>query len=517
MTLEYALNRLGGSRIDGHQMGEYLSNPIGDKVNFKDLHEFIAFLEAEGELVRITAPVSWDLEITEITTRTIANAGPALLFENVTDSEYPVLINMYGTLKRMAMALGLTNLDELQDRIRSLIGMAQSGPPETILAKMRALGDLVKLASYKPKLVSSAPCQEVVLTGDDVNLLDLPILKCWPLDAGRFITLPLVITQDPETGIRNVGTYRMQVFDKNTTGMHWQTHKVGAHHERMANLRNESKLEVAVALGADPATIWTGSAPLPPSVDEFLMAGFIRSQPIELVKAKTVNIEVPAHAEFILEGYVTPGETRDEGPFGDHTGYYSLKEPYAVFHVTAITRRKSPVYPTVVVGKPVQEDYFMGKATERTFLPLIQLLLPEIRDINMPGEGIFHNLMIISIRKEFPGQAQKVMHAIWGLGLLMLTKTIIVLDDFVDIQNPSEVAWRVTANINPKTDLLITQGPVDDLDYASAGELRVGTKLGIDATHKIPGEPRSNDWPPEIDMTDDIKDLVTGKWEQYGI
>ena len=486
-------------------------------MNFKDLHEFIDFLEAKGELVRIKTPVTWDLEITEITTRTIANQGPALLFENVEGYQYPLLINMYGTLKRMGWALGSENLDELGHRIQSLIGMAQSGPPETILAKMRALGDLVKLASYKPKVVSNAPCQEVVLNGEDVNLFDLPILKCWPLDAGRFITLPLVITQDPETGIRNVGTYRMQVFDRNTTGMHWQTHKVGAHHARIAREQASPKLEVAVALGGDPATIWTGSAPLPPSVDEFMMAGFIRSQPIELVKAKTVNIEVPAHAEFILEGYVTPGETMEEGPFGDHTGYYSLKEPYSVFHITTITHRKSPVYPTVVVGKPIQEDYFMGKATERTFLPLIQLLLPEIRDINMPGEGIFHNLMIVSIRKEFPGQAQKVMHAIWGLGLLMLTKTIIVLDDFVDIQNASEVVWRVTANINPETDLLMTKGPVDDLDYATAGEFRVGTKIGIDATHKIPGEPRSNDWPPEIEMENEIKKLVTEKWEDYGI
>jgi 4-hydroxy-3-polyprenylbenzoate decarboxylase len=310
-----------------------------------------------------------------------------------------------------------------------------------------------------------------------VDLLQFPILKCWPLDSGRFITLPLVITRDPNTGIQNYGTYRLQVFDSRTTGMHWQTHKVGTRHYRASLERGATRLEVAVALGGDPATIWTGSAPLPPDVDEMLVAGFIREEGVELVEAKTVDLMVPAQAEIVLEGYVTPGEERVEGPFGDHTGYYSMADPYPVFHVTCITRRRNPIYPTTVVGRPTMEDYFMGKVSERVFLPMIRLVLPEVVDINMPAQGVFHNLLIVSIKKEYPGQARKVMYVLWGLGLLSLAKCIIVVDHFVNVQDLSEVAWRVTNNLNPDRDLVLVSGPVDDLDDASYAEMQLVSSL----------------------------------------
>ena len=329
----------------------------------------------------------------------------------------------------------MEHLDELTERVRKLLGLMQ-GPPDGLMQKVRTLGELIKMARYKPKLVKRAPCQEVVLLESEVDLNRFPILKCWPLDGGRYITLPLVISRDPETGVRNVGTYRMQIFDERTTGMHWQTHKVGTHHGRVAKERGIERLEVAAALGGDPATLWTGSAPLPPELDELVIAGFIRDQAVEVVKGKTVDLEVPAHAEMIIEGYVEPGELRIEGPFGDHTGYYSLAEPYPVLHVTAVTHRKNPIYSTIIVGRPLQEDYFMGKATERLFLPMIQMVLPEVVDINMPAEGVFHNLVIVSVKKEYPGQARKVMYAMWGLGLMMLAKTIIVVDHFVNVAGP---------------------------------------------------------------------------------
>ena len=479
---------------------------------FKDLREFIAFLEGKGQLQRITTPVTWDLEIAEISDRVVKRGGPALLFENVEGYDIPVLINTFGAEQRMAWALGVERLDDLGVRVGNLLEMAQGGPPAGLLAKLRALGELRKLASYRPKVVHNAPCQEVVLEGDAVDLLRFPILKCWPLDGGRFITLPLVISRDPETGVRNVGTYRMQVYDKRTAGMHWQTHKVGAHHARVAHER----LEVAVALGGDPATIWTGSSPLPPGVDELMVAGFLRDEPVEVVRCKTVDLEAPAHAEIVLEGYVDPGETRLEGPFGDHTGYYSEPEEYAVFHVTCITHRRQPIYPTIIVGRPVQEDYFMGKASERLLLPFLQMVLPEVVDINMPAEGIFHNLVIVSIRKEYPGHAQKVMHALWGLGLLMLAKTIVVVDHGVNVHDLSEVAWRVAGNISPAQDILFTTGPLDDLDYSTPTP-RYGSKMGIDATEKGAAEGRTRPWPPEIAMSPEVKALVDGKWREYGI
>ena len=482
---------------------------------FKDLREYIAFLESKGVLRRITTTVSTDLEITEITDRMVKSGGPALLFENVEGHSMPLLINAFGTIQRSAWALGVENLDELTSRVRELLGMVKE-PHQGLMAKFKALGQLAHIASFQPKTVKNAPCQEVVITGADVDLSTLPVLTCWPDDAGPFITLPLVVSRDPVTGVRNIGIYRMQVYDRNTTGMHWQTHKVGAHHQRLAKEGNLERLEVAVALGADPATMWAGSAPLPPDLDEYVLAGFLREEGVELVKCKTVDLEVPAHAEIVLEGYVDPNESRPEGPFGDHTGYYSPAEEYPVFHVTAMTRRKDPIYPTTMVGRPPTEDYFMGKVSERLFLPAIQMMLPEIVDINMPAEGAFHNLVIVSIKKEYRGQAQKVVHGLWGMGLLALSKTIVVVDANVDVQNLSEVAWRVTNNLDPQFDTFFASGPMDDLDHASitAG---VGSKVGIDATTKGPLEGRERDWPPDILMSDEIKALVDRKWEQYGI
>ena len=483
-------------------------------MHFKDIRQFIEFLDERGDLKRVTAMVDSDLEITEITDRTIKSGGPALLFENVAGSDAPVAINLMGTHQRTAWALGVENIDDLTSRVRKLLGLAQ-GPPSGLMGKVRALGDLVSVARTQPKIVRRAPCQDVVVTGEDVDLNILPALKCWPDDAGRYITLPLVVSRDPESGRRNVGIYRMQIFDRNTTGMHWQTHKGGAHHYRVGESQRLQKLEVAVALGGDPAAIWSGSMPLPPDMDEFAIAGLIREEPVELVKCKTVDLEVPAHAEYVLEGYVTPGELRPEGPFGDHTGYYSPAEDYPVFHVTTMTHRKNPIYPTTMVGRPPTEDFFMGKAAERIMLPILQMALPEIVDMNMPAEGAFHNLLIVSMRKEYPGHAQKVMHALWGMGLLMLTKTIIVVDHDVNVQDPSEVAWRVTNNINPATDISFAEGPIDDLDHATPIP-KFGSKMGIDATAKGITDGRSREWPPDIVMSEEIKTLVDQRWKEYG-
>ena len=482
-------------------------------MKFKDLREFIIFLEGKGQLHRIKTPVTWDLEITEVCDRTVKQRGPALLFENVEGSDTPVLINVYGTEQRMAWSLGVEKLSDLVDRVHQLLGLMQ-GPPQGIMEKMRTLGQLMKMASFQPKMVKNAPCQEVVIGEEDLDLNRFPILKCWPQDAGRYITLPLVITRDPQTGTRNVGTYRLQVFDGRTCGMHWQTHKVGTHHYRLSQERGQERLEVAVALGGDPATIWTGSAPLPPDMDEILVSGFIREDGVELVKAKTVDLEVPAQAEIILEGYVVPGEERLEGPFGDHTGYYSMADTYPVFHVTCITHRSDPIYPTIIVGRPPMEDYYMGKVTERIFLPIIQMVLPEVVDINMPAEGVFHNLVIVSVKKEYPGQARKVIYGLWGLGLMTLAKTIIAVDHFVNVHDLSEVTWRVTNNLDPQRDIFFASGPIDDLDHASTTP-KFGSKVGIDATTKGPMEGYHRQWPPDIVMSAEIKALVDGKWSEY--
>ena len=482
---------------------------------FDDLSDFINFLEEKNQLVRISTPVSSELEITEIADRTIKNNGPALLFENVDDKNIPVAINLFGSEERMAFALGVDNLNELPGVVNKLIDLTKN-PPKSILDKVKMLNELINISKSSPKLVKKAPCQDVVLTGDKINLFELPILKCWPDDAGKFITLPLVITRNLNTGQRNVGTYRMQIYDKNTTGMHWQTHKVGTAHYRKAEEMAQQKMEVAVAIGGDPLTIWSGSLPLPPDMDELLVAGVLKGSPIELVKCKTVDLEVPANCEFVLEGYINIGEQRIEGPFGDHTGFYSEPSEYPVFHLTAITHKDNPIYPAVIVGKPPTEDYFMGKASSKLMLPALQLTMPEIVDVHMPAEGLFHNFAIVSMKKEYPGHVQKVMYGLWGMGLMALTKIIVVVDDYVDVENISEVTWRIGTNIDPSRDLVILKGPADDLDHASEVP-KYGGKIGIDATSKGKVDGFNRDWPDEIVMSKEIKKLVEKKWGNYKI
>ena len=457
-------------------------------MTYESLKEFITRLESEGELVRITEPVSPILEIAEITDRVSKSpdGGKALLFENVEGSAIPVLINAFGSWRRIQMALGVSNLEKIAREIDRFIKIA---PPTTLMDKAKLLPMLLQAASFPPKTVSTgqASCQDVVMTGDQVDLDLIPILQCWPNDAGRFITYPIVINRSLDQSIRNVGLYRMQVFDKRTTAMHWHIHKDGAHffHEyRKANKR----MEVAVAIGADPASCYAASAPLPYGIDEFLLAGFIRKKPVPLVKCKTVNLEVPAHSEIVLEGYIDPAEMRLEGPFGDHTGYYSQDGDYPVFHVTAITHRKSPVYLTTIVGIPPQEDFYLGKATERIFLPLLRTQLPEIVDMNMPLEGVFHNCVIVSLEKRYPMHARRIMTTLWGMGQMSFVKTIIAVDADVDVQNEAEVLKLLLNEVDLKQDLFFSEGILDVLNHASDQAL-YGSKLGIDATRKVEGEP----------------------------
>jgi len=476
----------------------------------KDLREFIAALEKQGELKRVTAEVDPCLEITEITDRVCKKGGPALLFEKPKGSAFPVLMNAFGSERRMAMALGVAEVSEIAERIEELL---QLQPPRSLGEKLAMLPKLGELASYVPKSVRKGPCKEVV--EKDPSLDALPILKCWPGDGGRFITLPLVFTQDPETGARNVGIYRMHVYDGKTTGMHWHLHKGGAeHHRRWRQLGK--RMPVAVALGGDPATIYAGSAPLPPWFDELVFAGFLRREPVEIVKCETIPLEVPAQAEIVIEGYVEPNETRLEGPFGDHTGYYSPADSYPVFHVTCISHRADAIYPATVVGRPPMEDCYMAKATERIFLPLIRMQVPEIVDIALPVEGVFHNLAIVSIAKSYPGQARKVMNAVWGLGQMTFTKIVVVVDEEVNVHDMSEVLWRLGNNIDPKRDVVFTEGPVDVLNHASA-QPNFGSKMGIDATRKLPEEGHPRPWPAETKMSQEIVDLVNSRWQEYGI
>ncbi|MHB0975928.1 MAG: menaquinone biosynthesis decarboxylase [Candidatus Aquicultorales bacterium] len=478
---------------------------------FKDLREFIALLEKRGELVRIKEEVDPELEITEIADRVSKKAGPALLFENVKGSDYPVLINAYGSYKRMAWSLGVEDLDSVGEKIVELI---PGDVPTNLWDKMGALMKVKDLSGIFPKVVKKGPAQDVVET-DDLSLDRIPVLKCWPQDGGRFITLPQVITKDPKTGRQNVGMYRLQVFDERTTGMHWHLHHDGAQNYR-AHQAMGKPMEVAVAIGGDPATTFSATAPLPHMIGELLFSGFLRGEPVEVVKAKTVDLMVPAHAEFILEGYVDPVETKWEGPFGDHTGYYSLADYFPVFHLTAVTRRKDPIYPTTIVGKPPMEDCYMGKATERIFLPLLKMQMPELVDMNMPLEGVFHNCVYVSIKKSYPGHAFKVMNGLWGAGQMSLAKMIVVVDETVDVQNESEVLWKVFNNVDPARDLLVTKGPLDVLDHSSPHP-RFGSKLGIDATKKWPDEGHSREWPDDIKMDEEIVRLVDEKWLSYGI
>lgn len=480
-------------------------------MGYKNLQEFIKRLEKEGELKRITEPVSPYLEITEITDRVCKKNGPALLFTNVPGYTTPVLMNAFGSFKRMAMALEVDGFDEIGEEI---LGFLETEAPNTLIKKLKMVPKLKRLANMFPKTVSKAPCQEVIIK-DNIDIRKFPVLHCWPQDGGPFITLPLVFTKHPETGMRNCGMYRMQVYDGTTTGMHWHTHKGGAHHYRVAESRGQ-RLEVAVAIGPDPATTYAATAPLPDDLDEMIFAGFLRSEPVELVQCVTVDQQVPAESQIVLEGYVEPGERRIEGPFGDHTGYYSLADKYPVFHITCITHRKDAVYPATIVGRPPMEDCYMGKATERIFLPLIKKQLPEIIDMNLPLEGVFHNLAFISIDKRYPGHARKVMYALWGLGQMMFTKFIVIFDREVNVQDLSEVLWRLGNNVDPRRDTVLTDGPVDALDHA-APMLHYGSKLGIDATRKWPEEGFERDWPEVIDMDHEVKKKIDNIWERLGV
>jgi len=550
---------------------------------YDDLRDWIKTLEKHGELKRIREEVSPELEITEITDRVskmgargkaqgktqdkvhekaaakYAPGGPALLFENVKGHPgQKVLINQFGSERRMALALGVDNLDEIAERIQGLMNVKA---PEGLFDKLKMLPQLGALTSAFPKTVSAkdAPCKEVILK-DNFDLNAFPILKCWPHDGGRFITLPCVHTRDPKSGRRNIGMYRMQVYDGQTTGMHWQRQKVAAEHYRNAlraaatasaeadpstarvaamaesaggtvaipdgpigglpqvalgNLKG-SRLEVAVAIGTDPAMTFSAIVPAPPEVEEFMIAGFLRGKPVEIVKCETVDLEVPANAEIVLEGYVELGELRSEGPFGDHTGFYTLTDDYPVFHLTCITHRKDPIYAATIVGKPPMEDAWMGKAVERIFLPAMKMTIPEIVDIHLPVEGVFHNLMLVSIRKSYPGQARKVMNAIWSLGQAMFTKCIVVVDEDCDVQDVAEVVLRVTNNIDPERDIQFTLGPVDTLDHSSRLP-NYGSKMGIDATRKWKAEGFERPWPAMIEMDGATKARVDALWAKLGL
>lgn len=466
---------------------------------YKDLQDFVKHLDDKGLLRRIKAEVDSELEITEIADRISKQYGPALLFEKVKGSSYPLLINAMGTYKRMSMALGVESIDEIGEGIVDFI----------------EAHSVQKLTAFSPiKLAGKGQCQEVI--EDSPDLTALPVLKCWPEDGGRFITLPLVITKDPETHIQNMGMYRLQVYDKNTTGMHWHLHKNGRDiYDKYRKLGG--KMPVSVALGCDPAITYAATAPLPKTIDEMLFAGYLRRLPVKLVKSITNDLYVPADAEFILEGYVDVNEElKIEGPCGDHTGYYSVAEYYPVFHVTCITHKKNPVYPTTIVGKPPMEDCYIGKATERIFLPLLKLQFPEIVDLSSPLEGVFNNCVIVSIKKQFPDHAKKLMNSLWGIRQMMHTKMIIVVDERINPKDFSTVAWKVFNNIDAKRDVVISEGPLDALDHAS-NIPRYGHRLGIDATKKWPSEGHTRGWTNDIEMTKEIKDLVNKRWGEYGI
>ena len=515
---------------------------------YNDLREWIAALDRAGELRKIRTEADPILEIAEIADRVSKGSpekygagGPALLFQNI--KGHPgsqLLINQFGSERRMRLALEVDALDQIADRIRAFMDVKS---PQGFLDKVKMLPMLAEMGKFFPKTVQTGACKEVIQR-DNFSLLDFPILQCWPKDAGRFITLPCVITRDPKTGKRNVGMYRMQVYDERTTGMHWQRQKVAAEHYREAlrgavasqagaasksasvdimarssggavladGERPSGRMDVAVAIGTDPALTFSAIVPAPPDVEEFIIAGFLRQKPVELVKCETVDLEVPADAEIVLEGYVNLDELRTEGPFGDHTGFYSLEDSYPVFHVTCVTHRKDPIYATTIVGKPPMEDGWMGKAVERIFLPLMKLTIPELVDINLPLEGVFHNLMIVSIRKSYPGQARKVMNAIWSLGQAMFTKCILVVDEDVNVHDIGEVTLKVLNNIDPERDIQFTLGPVDSLDHASRLP-NYGSKMGVDATRKWASEGFARPWPDEITMDVKTKALVDSKWK----
>lgn len=479
---------------------------------YRDLRDFIRALEQNRELKRISLEVDPVLEITEFADRAVKSGGPALLFEKPKGYQTPVLINTFASMRKMEIALEVKSVEEVAARIVEFLEMRV---PEGLMGKLKMLPKLAEMGAFFPKIVSKGECQEVV-RNDNFSLFEYPILQCWPEDGGRYITLPLVFSRNPDTGKRNCGMYRMQIFDERTAGMHWQTHKQGAEHYRRMQQHGHRRMDVAVAIGADPATMYSAILPLPPDLDEMMISGFLRGSPVEMVKCQTCDLEVPAHSEIVLEGYVELGELRTEGPFGDHTGFYSLAEEYPVFHVTCITQRKEPIYATTIVGPPPMEDYYMGKAIERIFLPLMRLQLPEVRDIAMPAEGVFHNLILVSIRKSYPGHARKVMHSIWGTGQAMFSKCIVVVDEDVDVQNVREVAWKALNNIDPERDIQFVLGPVDSLDHASR-LVNYGSKMGIDATKKWPGEGFTRPWPGLIEMTPEVKKRVDDLWKRAGL
>jgi 4-hydroxy-3-polyprenylbenzoate decarboxylase len=481
---------------------------------YDSFQDFLQRLEREGELSHVSESISPYLEITEIADRVMKSAGggKALVFDRPTGYEMPVAINTMGSRKRMSMALGVSDYEEIACEIEDLL---KPEVPPGFVDKLKMLPKLARLASVPPKSVSSGMCQEVVKVGAEVNLRELPVLHCWPQDGGPFITLPLVFTFDPTTGKRNVGMYRIQIYDEQTTGMHWQLHKVGAEHHRRSEEKGQ-RIQAAVVLGGDPACTFSAIAPLPPGIDEMLFAGFLRHKPVQLVNCKTIDIKVPADAEIVLEGYVDPFERRPEGPFGDHTGYYTLTEPYPVFLVTAMTHRRNPVYPATIVGRPPMEDGWMGKAIERIFLPLVRMMVPEIVDMNLPVEACFHNMAFVSIKKRYPGHAFKVMNAIWGLGQLMFTKMIFIFDADVNVQDISECIWRLSNNIDPERDMLVTRGPIDVLDHASRA-MGFGSKIGFDCTKKLKAEGFDREWPDVIEMSPDVKQKVDALWPKLGL
>jgi len=475
---------------------------------YDDLREFIRKLDGEGELARINQEISPILEMTEIADRVVKSGGKAILFENPKGYDIPVLMNAFGTERRMKMALEVQNLEDIGERLVSLTKVR----PTSLIESLKSVGVLKELTPFMPKKVKKGVCKEVVM--DEPDLEKFPILKCWPEDAGRFITLPVVITRSPETGELNAGMYRMQVFDKKTTGMHWQIHKHGALHFKQLAEKGEDRLEVAVAIGVEPSVLYASTAPLPENISEFMFAGFIRKERVKMVECESVDLEVPANAEIVLEGYVELDELRTEGPFGDHTGYYTPPEPYPVFHITTITHREDPIYHATVVGKPPMEDKWLAKTTERAFLPIIKMINSEIVDINLPTEAAFHNLAIISIRKRYPGHAKKAMFALWGMGMLSLTKIVIVVDDDVNVHNINEVLWAVTSRFDPARDVvIIPDAPVDSLDHSTYMP-NLGGKLGIDATVKWKEEGFEREWPEAVEMDGEIKKRIDGIWDE---
>jgi len=487
-------------------------------MSFNNLREFIQTLEDHQRLTRIKLPVSPILEITEIADRVMkgpSQHNKALLFENIPGHDIPVLVNAFGSAERMAWALGVSALDELNQRLSQLIDLRLPQGVGQALSRGQELFSVLQSIGLRPRKVRRAPVQQVVHL-DDANLDSLPILQCWPKDGGRFITLPQVITRHPQTGIRNVGMYRLQVVDEKRLLVHWQRHKGGAEHERSAQSTHQEHIPAAIVLGGDPSSMWCASAPLPPNIDEYLLAGYLRSSPVSFVDCLTQPLEVPAQAEIVIEGYVDPNEHLPEGPFGDHTGYYTPVELFPVFHVTAITHRRHPIYPATIVGIPPAEDVWMGKATERLFLPLIRTFLPEVVDISMPAEGVFHNLVLVSIRKQFPGHARKVIFGLWGLALLSLVKAIVVVDEWVDVQNPSLTAWQALGNVDWSHDIIVTNGPVDHLDHASY-QHSFGGKIGLDATAKLTEEGYTRSWPEVVRMDSAVQAHIDEIWKKLNL